>query len=92
MLKYTSKDTEKMIDVFASIADKKDNPEELYKEMLKIVDYPVPVLQEFLNCMTALEKKDEKFLKENRKLHRSHWIYYHSFESCNDAKIILKFF
>ena len=65
MLKYTSKDTEKLIDIFASIANKRNNPEELYKEMLKIVDYPVPVLQEFLNCMTALEKKDEKFLKEN---------------------------
>lgn len=65
MLKYNSKDTEKMIDVFASIADKRNNPEELYKEMLKLVNYPVPVLQEFLNCMTALEKKDEKFLKEN---------------------------
>ena len=65
MLKYTSKDTEKMIDVFASIADKKDNPEELYKVMLKIVDYPVPVLQEFLNCMTALNDKNQEFLKEN---------------------------
>ena len=65
MLKYTSKDTEKMIDVFASIADKRDNPEELYKEMLKIVDYPVSVLQEFLNCMTALNNKNQEFLKEN---------------------------
>ena len=65
MLKYTSKDTEKLIDVFASIADKKDNPKELYKEMLKIVDYPVPVLQEFLNCMTALNNKNQEFLKEN---------------------------
>ena len=65
MLKYTSKDTEKMIDVFASIADKKDNTEELYKEMLKIIDYPVPVLQEFLNCMTALNDKNQEFLKEN---------------------------
>lgn len=65
MLKYTSKDTEKLIDVFASIADKKDNPEELYKEMLKIVDYPVSVLQEFLNCMNALSDKNQKFLKEN---------------------------
>lgn len=64
-LKYTSKDTEKMIDVFASIADKKDNPEELYKEMLKIVNYPVPVLQEFLNCMTSLKDKNQNFLKEN---------------------------
>ena len=65
MLKYTSKDTEKMIDVFASITDKKDNPEELYKQMLKIVDYPVSVLQEFLNCMTALNDKNQEFLKEN---------------------------
>ncbi len=65
MLQYTSKDTEKMIDVFASIADKKDNPEELHKEMLKIVDYPVSVLQEFLNCMTALNNKNQEFLKEN---------------------------
>jgi hypothetical protein len=64
-LKYTSKDTEKMIDVFASIADKRDNPEELYKGMLKIVNYPVPVLQEFLNCMTVLENKNQDFLKEN---------------------------
>jgi len=65
MLEYTSKDTEKMIDVFASIANKRNNPEELYKEMLKIVDYPVPVLQEFLNCMTSLENKNQNFLKEN---------------------------
>ena len=65
MLKYTSKDTEKMIDVFASIANKRNNPEELYKEMLKIVDYPVPVLQEFLSCMTALNNKNQEFLKEN---------------------------
>ena len=64
-LKYTSLDTEKLINVFASIADKRDNPNELYKEMLKIIDYPVPVLQEFLNCMTTLNDKNQEFLKEN---------------------------
>ena len=64
-LKYTSQDTEKLIDVFASITEKKDNFKELYKEILKIVDYPVPVLQEFLNCMTALKDKNLEFLKEN---------------------------
>ncbi len=65
-LKYTSKDTEKMIDVFASIIDKRNNPKELlYNEMIKIVDYPVPVLQEFLNCMTTLNDKNQEFLKEN---------------------------
>ena len=65
MLKYTSKDTEKLIDVFALIADKRNNPKELYNEMIKIVDYPVPVLKEFLNCMTALNDKNQEFLKEN---------------------------
>ena len=64
-LKYTSSDTKKLIDVFASIADKEDNPEELFKEMLKIIDYPVPVLQEFLNCMIVLDGKNQDFLKEN---------------------------
>ena len=64
-LKYTSKDTEKLIDVFASIFDNKDNYSELHKEMLKIVDYPISVIQEFLNCMTALESKNQDFLKEN---------------------------
>ena len=65
MLKYTSKDTEKMIDVFVSIADKRNNPKELYNEMIKLIDYPVPVLQEFLNCMTVLNDKNQEFLKEN---------------------------
>jgi hypothetical protein len=64
-LKYTSKDIEKMINVFASIADKKDNSKELYKEMLKIIDYPIPVLQEFLNYMTALNDENQEFLKEH---------------------------
>ena len=64
-MKYTSKDTEKLIDVFASISEKKDEPTELYNEMLKLVDYPVYVLQEFLNCMNALEKHEQEFLKEN---------------------------
>lgn len=64
-LKYTSSDTEKLIDVFASISDNKDNYSELHKEMLKIVDYPISVIQEFLNCMTALENKNQDFLKEN---------------------------
>ena len=64
-LKYTSKDTKKLIDVFGSIAEKEDNPEELFKEMRKIINYPVPILLEFLNCMTVLENKNQDFLKEN---------------------------
>lgn len=65
MLKYNSKDTEKMIDVFAALAEKRDNPTEIANEIVKLLDYPVPVLQEFLKCMNVLEKHDENYLKEN---------------------------
>lgn len=65
MLKYNSKDTEKMINVFAALAEKQDNSTEISNEIVKLLDYPVPVLQEFLKCMEVLEKHDENYIKEN---------------------------
>lgn len=65
MLKYNSKDTEKMINVFAALAKKQDNPTEISNEIVKLLNYPVPVLQEFLKCMEVLEKYDENYIKEN---------------------------
>lgn len=66
-LKYTVKDVEKMIDTFSEINDKKDSPENVIEELKKLIDYPIPVLQEFLNCMEIFSKRtnDEKYLKEN---------------------------
>lgn len=65
MLKYTTSDIEKMIDVFASISENKENPDKVYNEMIKLIDYPVNILQEFLHCMEILESKDQNYLKEN---------------------------
>lgn len=65
MLKYTAKDIEKMIDAFASISENRENSIKVYDEMIKLIDYPVNVLQEFLHCMEILEKKDQNYLKEN---------------------------
>ena len=65
MLKYNSKDTEKMINVFAALAEKQDNPTEISNEIVKLLDYTLPVLQEFLKCMEVLEKHDENYIKEN---------------------------
>lgn len=65
MLKYNSKDTEKMINVFTALAEKQDNPTEISNEIVNLLDYPVPVLQEFLNCMEILGKHDENYIKEN---------------------------
>ena len=65
MLKYKTSDIEKMIDVFSSIAENKDNPVEVYNEMIKLIDYPINILQEFLHCMEILSNKDQNYLKEN---------------------------
>lgn len=65
MLKYKASDIEKMIDVFASISENKENPDKVYNEMIKLIDYPVNVLKEFIHCMEILENKDQNFLKEN---------------------------
>ena len=64
-IKYTSRDVEKMIDVFAIVSDNKENYEVLCNEMVKLVNYPVNILCEFLKCMESLSDKDQNFLKEN---------------------------
>lgn len=64
-MKYKSSDIEKMIDVFANIIEKRNNPSEVMEELKKIVNYPVNVLQEFMHCMEILEGKDKDYLKEN---------------------------
>lgn len=65
MLKYTSKDTEKMIDVFATLSENRNNPQELKNQIIQLMDYPVSVLNEFLKCMEILDNKDENYLREN---------------------------
>ena len=65
MLKYNSKDTEKMINVFAALAEKQDNPTEISNEIVKLIDYSMTVLQEFLKCMEVLAKLDENYIEEN---------------------------
>lgn len=56
-LKIKTSDVEKMIDAFATISVNKDNSTVLYNEMIKLVDYPVNILQEFLKCMTLLSNQ-----------------------------------
>ncbi len=65
MLKYTSKDIDKMINAFASISENKENPYKVYNEMIKLIDYPSNVLWEFLHCMGMFEKKDQNYIKDN---------------------------
>jgi hypothetical protein len=64
-LKYKTSDTENLVDVFASISEKKNNPTEVYNEMIKLIDYPIHALQEFLHCMEILSNKNQNYLKEN---------------------------
>lgn len=65
MLKYKSSDVQKMIDIFASIGENRDNQAKVMDELQKLVDYPTNVIQKFLQCMEILNDKDESYLKEN---------------------------
>ncbi len=65
MLKYTTKDTEKMVDVFAALVEKRNNLNEIGNGIKQLLNYPVSVLQEFLKCMEVLSDKDQNYLKEN---------------------------
>ena len=66
-LKYTTADVDKMVDVFLSISEKKkkNETEGILQELVKLVDYPIPVVHEFLECMNVFSEKDENYLKEN---------------------------
>lgn len=65
MLKYSLKDTEKLIDVFETLSKKRNNPQELENEIIQLMDYPVSIIQEFLKCIEVLDNKDENYLREN---------------------------
>ena len=60
-----SKDVERLIDIFCEVAQM----ENLTENILKLTDYPLPVVQEFVKCMDALgsNKKftDENYMREN---------------------------
>jgi len=64
-MKYKASDVEKMIDVFAEISNNRNNPKKIAEEIKKIVNYPVNVINEFVECMNILSDKDANYLKEN---------------------------
>ena len=66
-LKYKIADVEKMINVFASIEENMANPGEVVEQMTKLIEYPAYIVQEFLNCIDALSKKNhnDDYLKKN---------------------------
>jgi len=68
-LKYKTSDAEKMIDVFSAIQEHKEKGDNagIVNEMVKLVDYPVYIVQEFINCIDALAEAnhEENWLKDH---------------------------
>ena len=64
-LKYKIADVEKMIDVFSTIEKNRTNPGEVVEQLTRLLDYPVYIVQEFLNCIDAISENNnnEDFLK-----------------------------
>lgn len=61
-LKYKSSDTIKLIDIFANLSKEIDNNNLLAKEIEKLTQYPINVINEFLICVSKL---NETQIKEN---------------------------
>ena len=65
-LKYTTKDTEKILDTFVRIQEKGIKNINLI-ELEPLLDYPKEVLAAFLKCMDYLDKMnyDNDYIREN---------------------------
>lgn len=53
-LKYKSSDTIKLIDIFTNLSKGVDNNILLAKEIEKLSQYPVYIVNEFLKCISVL--------------------------------------
>lgn len=57
-LKYTSKDVEKMIDIFAELSEKGVNG--IDTAIAELTKYPVKVVETFLDCIRKIEPNSSK--------------------------------
>jgi len=66
-LKYTIKDTEKLLDVFSNIQEKKETKNIKLVDLEPLLNYPNEVLEEFLKCMCDLDTANhtETYIKEH---------------------------
>ena len=62
-LKYTTKDVELMVNTFCSIIEKEESGEKITEELRTLLDYPVPVIEEFIKSVGAIS--DTLDIKEN---------------------------
>ena len=59
-LKYKTKDTQNLIDIFANLSESNFNQEVIQAELEKLTKYPTNVIEEFLKCVKLLKENDIK--------------------------------
>lgn len=59
-IKYKTKDTQNLIDIFANLSESNFNQEVIKTELEKLTKYPTNVIEEFLKCIKLLEEHDIK--------------------------------
>lgn len=59
-LKYTSKDTIKLIDIFAKLSETSEDKSLLLSELKKLTEYPLEVLEEFIKSIDSINIKNIK--------------------------------
>ena len=56
---YGINDVIKMVEAFSNISHNRDNTEKCIEELEKLVEYPEPVLQEFLKSINTIGQNIE---------------------------------
>ncbi len=59
-LKYKTKDTQNLIDIFYNLSKSNFNQEVIQSELEKLTKYPTNVIEEFLKCVKLLKENDIK--------------------------------
>ena len=59
-LKYKTKDTQNLIDIFYNLSKSNFNQEVIQAELEKLTKYPTNVIEEFLKCVKLLKENDIK--------------------------------
>jgi Glu-tRNA(Gln) amidotransferase subunit E-like FAD-binding protein len=57
-LKYKEKDTQNLVDIFATLSESNINQETIKTLLEKLTKYPTDVIEEFLECVNLLKEDD----------------------------------
>ena len=63
-MKYTVKDFNKLVEIFYNLSQKSSMSEVTVDDIKGLLDYPINVIQEFMNAVKSIKETDEEKIKD----------------------------